>query len=74
MKRDAPLAALNSNYRERLRARCLFNVSRGIMEPEPHIKVGVAEAGRSTTSKYEGEPPTPQIDECILATGTSFSC
>lgn len=44
------------------------------METELHIKVSVAEVGRSwkidsglsTTSKKEDEPPSPQIDECML--------
>lgn len=43
------------------------------METKPYIKVSVAEVGRSqkmhsrlsTTSKWEDEPATPQIDECI---------
>lgn len=77
MKRDAALAALNSNYREQWRARCLLmslEVFWGSdMETEPYIKVSVAEVGGShkidsrlsTTSKWEDEPATPQIDECI---------
>lgn len=43
------------------------------METKPHIKVSVAEVGRSkkidsrlsTTSEWEDEPATPQIDEYI---------
>jgi len=54
MKSDAALAALNSNYRwrerERERERYLLQspeVSQGSdMEPEPHIKVSVADVGR----------------------------
>lgn len=79
MKRDMALAALNSNYRERERERCLWmsiEVLRGLdMETEPHIKVSVAEVGRSqkmssslsSTSKWRDEPATSQIDEYISA-------
>lgn len=51
MKRDVALAALNSNYRDRHRARCLLMSLEVLwgsdMEPEPQVKVSVAEVGGS---------------------------
>lgn len=77
MKRDAALAALNSNYIEQWRARCLLmslEVFWGSdMETKPYIKVSVAEVGGSqkidfrlsTTSKWRDEPASPRMDECV---------
>ena len=47
MKRDAALAALNSNYRA-IESGAPFNVSWGCYEETgPHVKVSVAEVARS---------------------------